>query len=129
MTAELRNVFERENALFISWGGNIPEANSELNDLQREKINAIFTQNSTAYIGQINFNGKERENLSADNVFTEYRGEKVDNFGAAYVVPAMDNALAEMIIEWNNKKPLRPNLADKIMKRIVKIGGAYLYWS
>jgi hypothetical protein len=130
MNENISEISKRENDLFRLHDGRIPEANEDLNDLQREKIAVIYANNGKAYIGKINYHGAERKALTMDTVFTEYTGQPVYNFEAAFIVPAADNKLAEMIMQWNteNQKPT-VNLINRIFSRIEKIGGANLIWS
>ena len=100
-----------------------------MNDLQREKINAIYEKYGTAYIGKVNFYDDERTNLTATGVFTEYKGQLVYNFGASFVIPEIDNVLAEMIIAWNSKYPTSLTPIEKIVNRVVQLGGVNLIWS
>ena len=129
MNTVIKEITQRENNLYKRYGGNIPESNSELNDLQREKIKAIYEHHGAAYIGKINFYDAERKNLTIDKVFTEYTGQMIYNFGADYIIPLSDNALAKMIVEWNSGLPTSLNLIGKIIHRIDEIGGANLIWS
>jgi len=129
MSAKIEELTHKENELYKYWGGHIPEANTELNNLQRDKINAVFMENGAAYIGKINFYDNERENLAPGNVFNAYTGEKVYNFGADFVIPVIDNALAEMIVEWNRGLPTSLSLINKITNRISELGGANLIWT
>jgi hypothetical protein len=127
MSAILKELNHKENELFKYWGGHIPEANGELNDLQREKINAVYKEHGAAYLGKINFDENERESMMLENVFKTYAGEMVYNFDADYVIPTINLNLAEMIVEFNKKSSL--GLIDKIHNLIDESGGAYLIWS
>jgi hypothetical protein len=123
---ELNN---QETELYRFYRGHIPEANSELNDLQQEKIAAIYEKHGKAYIGKINHYDDERTALTADTVFVEYTGQKVYNFEADFVVPAADSGLAELIVQWNKGFPTSLELISKITGQINRIGGANLMWS
>jgi hypothetical protein len=129
MSEKLEELNKNENALFVYWGGQIPEANDELNDLQREKISVFYEEHGMAYIGKINFNGDERETPSLENVFKKYNGEMVYNFGADFIILTDDPALAGMIVEWNSKPPTPVKLIDNIFERINELGGVNLIWS
>jgi len=129
MNEKLEELNKRENALYAYWSGQIPEANNELNNLQREKINVVYSEHNLAYIGKINFHGNERESLLLENVFKTYTGEKVYNFEADYVIPINDPAIAKMIVEWNSSPPTSTNLIEQITNRIEELGGANLTWS
>lgn len=130
MNEKIRGLIERENTLYRSWAGSIPEANTELNNLQREKINAFYLDSGTAYIGKINYHGDERKNSAVENVLTLYTGDIIYNFGVDYIIPTMDNNLAIMIVEWNSTGlPTNLSLIDKITHRIKEIGGLQLTWS
>ena len=130
MTEKLSKINQRENELFLSYNGRVPEANEKLNNLQREKIAVFYAYYGKAYIGKINFYSAACENLNENTVFTEYTGQKVYNFGADFVVPVTDDKLAEMIVQWNSEvQSLKANLIKSIFKRIERIGGLNLTWS
>jgi len=130
MTNNLIELNNRENALLRSFYGRIPEANTELNDIQRDKIKAVYENNGSAHVGKITRRGTELEALSLKTVFSEYRGQLIYNFDADFVVPQVDDALAEMIVEWNvGKQKMSPQLFKKIYNRIEALGGANLLWS
>ena len=130
MTNKITEITERENKLFNSYDGNIPEANENLNNLQREKIAAVYENNGKAYIGKINYYDTSRENSTENTVFIEYTGQKVYNFDADFVVPVADDKLAEMIVQWNSGvQSLKANLIKSIFKRVDNIGGLNLTWS
>jgi len=76
-TTAMEVIVGRENALFRAFHGRIPEACSEWNGLQRDKIAALFDLHGTAVIGQYNLYNDACSNLSPDNVFTKYDGEMV----------------------------------------------------
>lgn len=127
---KLTEIARRETGLFNLYGGHIPEANAELNDLQREKIAAIYEGNGNAYIGKINYYSTDREALTVDTVFTEYTGQKVFNFDADFIVPVADRDLAEMIVQWNSgNPPVSLTLINRICKRVTGLRGANLIWS
>ena len=130
MSDKITEITERENKLFNSYNGNIPEATEDWNNLQREKIAAICENHGKAYIGKINYYGEIRKNLTEDTMFIEYTGQMVYNFEADFVVPVLDAKLAEMIVKWNDKiQAHSANLVKSIFKRIDKIGGINLTWS
>ena len=124
----INSLMEQENTLYRLWGGHIPEANTELNNLQREKINAVYAEHGKAYIGKINLYGAERESLSANSVFTEYTMQTIYNFGADFVVPIGDRELAEMIVQWNGTSP-SAGLVSQIHERVEELGGLNLRWA
>jgi len=130
MLDKITEIKERENALFRSYNGRIPEANEELNDMQREKIAAFYESQEKAYIGKINYHGKENETLTEDTVFVEYTGQMIYNFEVDFIVPNVDAKLAEMIVRWNGKiQSPKINLVKSIFGRIDRIGGLPLTWS
>ena len=130
MMPKLDEINQRENKLIRSFYGRIPEANTELNDMQRDKINVVYENGGTVYIGKITYHGSDREELTADTVFSEYTGQLIYNFGADFVIPKPDDALAEMIVEWNFDSQTRVlRLFKKIYNRIESLGGANLLWS
>ena len=130
MDIKLNEMNEQENALFCFYNGHIPEANSSLNNLQREKIAALYELRGKAYLGKINQYGDERMALTADTVFMEYTGQMVHNFDADYAVPVADRELAEMIVQWNaGGISASSALISRIQNRINEIGGVNLMWS
>jgi len=59
-----------------------------------------------------------------------YISGEVYNFAADYIIPTMDNELAEMIVEWNSSGlPKSLRLIERITQRIDEIGGIHLMWS
>jgi hypothetical protein len=130
MSDKLSELNARENELYIQYRGHIPEANETLNNLQREKISALYERNGKAFIGKINHYGGERELLTADVVFVQFFGQQVYNFEADFIVPFADRELAEMIVRWNaGGLPASLELISKITNRIHEIGGVSLRWS
>ncbi len=127
---KIAEITERENTLYRCRGGRIPEANDDLNNLQREKIAAVFEESGAAYIGKINHSGEERASLTADKVFDEYKGQMVYNFGADFVLCVTDDKLAELIVQWNKGGlPISLKLVRQIINRINFLGGVNLLWS
>ena len=126
----LSDIAGQENALIISHGGRIPEANSCMNDLQREKIVAIYEKYGKAYLGKVNHYDAERAALTEDSVYAEHTGEMVYNFDADFVVPTADNELAQLIVQWNNcGQSGSVKLINAITNRVVNLGGVNLHWS
>lgn len=133
MTQTLSELNSQENYLIRSVGGvlELPEAYDDLNNLQRDKIQAMKDEFGTAYIGSINYYGDERENLTPNNVYKEYIGQMVYNFDANFVVPVEDEVLANMVYEWNQPAETHTtkNLVGKIINRIEEVGGMYLIFT
>jgi len=129
MIPKITEITRRETELIRSYGGKVPEANNEFNNLQRDKIAAVYENNGIAFIGKINQNKSIREGLEVKHVFTEYTGQPVYNFDADFVVPIADNEIAEMIVQWNSGVSASLRLIRKITRRIDEIGGAGLIWS
>jgi hypothetical protein len=127
---KMEEITQCENALIRSFGGvpGIPEANGDLNDLQRGKIKAVYESAGKAYLGKVNYHGIERESLTSGTVLTEFTGQKVCNFQADYVVPDIDGELVDLIIQWNNDNS-KIGLVGRIYGRIEQIGGVNLLWS
>jgi len=129
MTAKMQELIKRENEHFRSCGGYMLEADEKWNNIQREKIAAVYKINGKAYLGKINHHGENRKSLTVSDIFVEYTGQKVYNFDADFIVPTADNELAEMIIQWNAAKPpLSLKLIKKMQNIVEKIGGTSLKW-
>jgi len=116
-----------ENDLYMRYNNNIPEACEELNNIQRQKINAVLEKYGTAYIGNTNYYGDERKKLTADKIFKEYNGQHIYNFAASIVIPKKDDKLEELILNFN--KTSSPSILDIIWNRVIALGGANLIWS
>ena len=130
MNPKLDEINKRENKHIARCGGvlSVLETDDILNDLQREKICAIYEAHGKAYMGKVNYHGVEHKALTQETAYTEYTGQEVYNFDADYVVPVKDAGLAEMIVGWNADGPTA-GLIDRIFNRIEEIGGIYLHWS
>jgi len=91
----LEQVITEENEYIRSWGGilNIPEANNELNNYQREKMQAMKEQYGQCYI----------INLWRDEIQTEYTGQTIYNFAGDWIVNKSDNNLIELIQRIRDK--------------------------
>ena len=128
---KINEITQRENNLLRRHYGRIPEANDEFNNLQRELIAAVYAIGEKAYVGKITYYGSERGVLSEKTVFTEYTGQMIYNFGADFVVPAVDNNLAKMIVELNtgSDQSIRWRLLKRIYNKIESLGGKSLLWS
>lgn len=125
----LKELNEQEHKLFIKRNGHIPEADDELNDLQRQKIQAVYDEFGCAYMGKFNYYDENRKNLTAEDIYIEYKEQMICNFGADFVVPIKDEAFANMIIEWNQKTPTSLKLIERITHRADELNGTNLIWS
>lgn len=129
MTERIAEITEQETEIICRFNGKIPEANTELNDLQRKKIAAVYESNGRAFIGKLNHYDEDRKKLSTDGLFTSYIGQTVYNFDADFVVPVEDRVLAKLIVKWNDGWPLSLKLISRITERVDDLGGANLLWS
>ena len=106
------------------------EADGRLNDASRRVVAAMHEQHGQAYLGLINRTPGER--LQRLPVW-RWDGEEVLNFEAAFVLPAFDVLLCELIDrrERRTTGSVRDDavLVDGIMKRIQELGGEMLVWS
>ncbi len=84
----------------------------------------------TAFIGNINYYDEDRKKVVAYErpVFTSYKGEKVLNFGAAFIIPKADDTLGEMIRRWNTLGEQNMANIEAITKRIKWLEGENLIW-
>ena len=122
----ITEIKEREAELFRCYGGYIPEAHNEWNDLQRARIDYIKSYYGSAFIGTINHNYE----IQAKDVLTEYTGQRVLNFGADFVVPWGNDELAELIEQWNKKGKNKMGLTnlDRIFYKVKHRMGYNLLW-
>jgi len=109
--------------------GCIPEADSALNDASRAAIAELRDRHGVAWLGDVN----ARE---GGRVLWEWDGSLVGNFGADFVVPAFDNDLATLLVEYRARN--WQSIADRdwiaarivaIFDRVRELGGVVLVWS
>lgn len=134
----LRGAFELayynavQNRYLASSGGvlELREGDDTYNNLNRIIIQAFWKMNGKAFIGNINYYDEDREKVVAyeKSVFTAYNGEKVLNFGAAFIIPEADDTLDEMIRRWNTSGEQTVANIEAIVKRIEWLGGKNLIW-
>lgn len=112
--------------------GGIYEADQTYNDFNRALIQAYWMKHGKAYLGNINFHGKQREAVlaGAPIILTEYKsGVTVCNFEFSFCIPCRDEKLETLIRAWNGAKlPLPASTLDDIMTRIEQLGGFNLVW-
>lgn len=103
-------------------GGPSHEADDNHNDLQRQLVAAFHKENPGAHVGKVNRYDPQKELLYP------YAGEKVYNFQIDFIVPGFDQALLDMLAEWNSGG--RPaSLAGDIYDRVTQLGGYNLSFS
>lgn len=123
----------RQQNIYLGGSGGVlelREGDDIYNDLNRSIIQAFWKMHGTAFIGNINYYDKDREKVVAyeKSVFTAYNGEKVLNFGAAFIIPKADNTLDEMIRRWNTPGEQTMVNIEAITQRIERLGGKHLIW-
>ena len=136
--AQLKNHIEyamicRQQNIYLGSSGGVlelRESDEIYNDLNRSIIQAFWKMHGTAFIGNINYYDEDRKKVVAyeKSVFTAYNGEKVLNFGAAFIIPKADNTLDEMIRRWNTPGERTVANIEAITKRIEWLGGKNLIW-
>lgn len=131
----VRKIQKRQNDYLASTGGvwALREADEKYNDMNREIIDAFKNAHGTAFLGNINFYGEDRQKVASKqkSVYIEYAGQLVYNFGCAFVVPSKDDLLEDLICSWNADKKTASEcrgLIDKIVDRIQEIGGINFVW-
>lgn len=134
---KLSLLIEKQTDYIRSQGGiwNIREADQEYNDLNREIIDAANMAYGKIYLGNINYYGHQRERIVAgiEDVFKEYTGELVYNFGCCFCIPNMkDEKLRELIRQWNSaqdpaKGPVKMD-PEPMHNRIHELGGFSFVW-
>ena len=131
----VREIQKRQNNYLASTGGvwALREADEKYNDMNRETIDAFKKAYGTAFLGNINFYGEDRQKVASKekSIYVEYTGQLVYNFGCAFVVPTKDEVLENLISYWNTDKKTASEchgLIDKIVDRIQEIGGINFVW-
>lgn len=123
----------RQQNIYLKKTGGVlepREADDTYNDFNRRIIEAFREKHGRAYLGNVNFYDEDRRKIVAyeKSPFTEYKGEKVFNFGAAFIIPKADETLEEMIRRWNTPDENTAANLDAIMNRIEWLGGKNLIW-
>lgn len=112
---------------------NLQEVDDVNNDFNRALIRAFKQENGKAVIGKINLPLRNPHDAEAVEpaVFEEYTGQLIYNFGADFVIPAVDSALEALIREWNTKDGYKKGmkLLNAIIERINNNGGLQLFWT
>lgn len=108
------------------------EADSVNNDLNREEIHAIKKIYGEAYLVEVNYFGKRREDILSgrQSIYEPVGDDPIYNFSGSFCVPTKDQELEQMILAWNDNDRLPKKGADidKIQDRVDKIGGINLLW-
>lgn len=130
----LYRALRKQHQYIIDHGSiwKIPEADQGYNDLNREIIEAARKAYGKIYLGNINYYDRQRERIVADaeDVFKEYTGEVVYNFGYCFCVPKKDMILRDLIRSWNGaeKTNVVAKAPEQIIDRIDEIGGFSFIW-
>lgn len=106
------------------------EAEDTYNDLNREIIAAARQAHGEAFIGYVNAPNREEIANGTADVYEEFTGQKVYNFGGDFVVPVRDKELEELLRKWSQNDRIPGwNDAEAITNRISEIGGENLLWT
>lgn len=125
----------RQNRHIAAEGGvwGLREADSVLNDLNREIIEAIRLRDGSAFVGRINYHGEQHKAVARGemSVYEECKGQMIYNFCADFVVPKADEELEKCIRAWNGDDRLPKSMAsvEKITDRVEALGGINLFWT
>lgn len=110
------------------------EADGYYNDLNRERIEAFQLIHGAVFLGDINIHDPEMykkvRDGSSEDLFEEYTGQLVYNFGCDFCIPNSDEKLADMIRQWNRSDILPKRMVDieAITGRIDELGGIQFIW-
>lgn len=131
----VQELIKQKSEYIVGIGGYLEllESDNKNNDLNREIIKAYVNEhNSTCYLGNINFYGKDRKDLMDGKIscYEKYAGREVMNFEFTFIVPVEDKVLEELIKQWNSDGfSVNNAFADRIFKRIDDLGGVTFIWS
>ena len=112
---------------------NLPEADSVLNDLNREKLKALKELHGHLYLGRINIHDtaqRLRVVEGTEDVYEEMLDQPLYNFCCDFAVPVKDKILSDLIRAWNARFTI-PGMKDaqKITERVEQLGGVNLIWT
>ena len=118
-----------ETAVYLQRNQGTSEFDMSINDISREKINALKNHYGTAYLGRIN----RYEEDKGKPYLVEYTGQQVYNFEYGFVIPSYDEELIDLIRK-RELSPYKGTQKDKIMidaifQRIADLKGLHLLWS
>ncbi|MEG1012303.1 MAG: hypothetical protein RSD27_11020 [Ruthenibacterium sp.] len=132
----LTQLEKNQNDYIANMGGPLEmrESDDIINDGNREIIAAYKARYDSAFLGRINFDGKDRLSITRGekSIYTPYAGQTVYNFSCDFCVPAPDAELARMIQKWNLPHTGMDNLSAgiaSITDKIVSLGGIFLIWT
>ena len=98
---------------------NIPEAHDELNNLQREKLDAMKTQYGKCYI----------VSLWTGDILTEYTGQTIYNFTGVWAINNIDINVVKLINELR-ASGYNGELFDRLSSYVYDfLKGEILLWS
>lgn len=126
--------YERIQSLYaLGLGGYaaLKESDDTYNDLNRRIIDAFYKANGTAFLGEINLSHEKCQRIAdgTGQVFEEYTGQLVYNFGCRFVVPVADKTLEQLILDWNgiSQSSHQPSVSE-ITDAIERLGGRSILW-
>jgi len=127
----LRAYFKKLQAKYVVGNGGflmIREADDNYNTLNRAIMKNFALENGgIAYIGRFVIDNKDLERIKAGDadVFKEYHGESIKNFGADFIIPKRDEKLRSMILDWNRGGRKDSVLFGQIESRITHSWNLY----
>jgi hypothetical protein len=126
---ELEEALHRGNEIIVEeirQCGSVPEGKWDLNDSNRDVIQAMWKLHGTCWLGIIN-------RYEEGPWIWEWDGGMVYNFGCAFVLPAYDAELERMLRERHQagyqRAPKDWKSCEAISERIQALGGHHFVWS
>lgn len=112
--------------------GGTSEFDLSINDISRARIEAFRRERGACFLGNINLQGRERDN--PDYRFTPYTGQLVHNSEFTLALPIEDETLRALIVGHNRTCKTRDShdswqRIQQITARVQEIGGITLTWA
>lgn len=125
------NAVKHEQLSYIAASGGvleIRESDDKYNDYNREIIKKFQDAHGSAFLGNINFYGEQRERVAEgkESVYEEYTGQPIYNASFSFVVPEKDEKLETAIRAWNGGAGKAD--VNKIFARIEELKGISFIW-
>ncbi len=118
-----------EDYLLRHWSnGGSCEFDGSINDVSRDKIDAMKDLHPEVFLGKINRYDDDKEK----DYLVPYTGQKVYNFEYAFAIPVKDKIVRKLLqareISGMDGKWIMEN-GEQIISRVLEIGGVLLQWS
>ena len=114
----VKELISEQNQYISNAGGvlEIKEADSFINNNNREQISAFRRENQSAFL----------VNVNKGEIFTEYTGQKIYNFACDAVIPSPDPELKSLIESW--REIWNMETLHSITSRIEQLNGIAFIW-